>query len=84
MKPHDAAGARCRGLLEQLSRYIDGDLAGVERRTITMHLRRCPCCAELAHRLERTVETCREAGHRRLPSDVRARARARIEELLGH
>ena len=35
---------RCRTLLEQLSRYIDGDLTPVERRSMSAHLRRCPCC----------------------------------------
>ena len=73
---------RCRALLEQLSSYIDDDLAPAERRALTAHLRRCPCCQTMADSLKHTVEACRKAGTTRLPADVRARARARIATLL--
>jgi anti-sigma factor RsiW len=80
MKPHDPS--RCRDLLERLSLYIDGDLKGAARRSLVNHLRRCPCCDEFARSLQRTVRLCQNAGKRRLPPDVRARARARIEHLM--
>jgi anti-sigma factor RsiW len=73
---------RCRALLEQLSKYIDDDLAPAERRALTAHLRRCPCCRTMADSLKHTVEACRKAGTTRLPADVRVRARARIATLL--
>ncbi len=73
---------RCRALLGQLSRFVDGDLDGVERRTMVMHLKQCPCCEELAESLQRTVEACHQAGRSRLPADVRRRARARIAAML--
>ena len=73
---------RCRALLEQLSRYIDDDLSPAERRTLTAHLRRCPCCQTMADSLKHTVDACRKAGTARLPADVRVRARARIATLL--
>lgn len=76
------ASDRCRSLLEQLSRYIDDDLTPAQRRTLTAHLRRCPCCQSMADSLKHTVETCRKAGTARLPADVRVRARARIATLL--
>ena len=74
--------SRCRDLLERLSLYVDGDLKGAPRRQLIAHLRRCPCCEEFAESLKRTVILCQEAGRTRLPADVRARARARIAELL--
>jgi anti-sigma factor RsiW len=80
MTRHD--GAHCRELLEELSRYIDGEMDARERRSIVTHLRRCPCCEEFADSLRRTVVLCQQAGKRRLPADVRARARARIAELM--
>jgi anti-sigma factor RsiW len=76
--PHD----RCRELLEQLSRYVDGDVTGRERRAVMTHLKTCPCCQSMANGLQQTVEACRKAGSARLPADVRARARARIATLL--
>ncbi len=83
MKPHTHhGGTNCRDLLERLSLYIDGDLDARQRRSIVAHLRRCPCCEEFAESLRRTVQLCQEAGRSRLPAAVRARARARIAELL--
>ncbi len=76
------APSQCRDLLERLSLYIDGDLKGPERRSLLSHLRRCPCCEELAESLKRTALLCQEAGKTRLPPAVRARARRRIAELL--
>ncbi len=80
MKTH--AGTDCRELLDRLSRYVDGELTGRERASLVAHLRRCPCCDEFAESLRRTVQLCQEAGRSRLPAAVRARARARIAELL--
>ncbi len=82
MKPHTHDGSNCRELLERLSLYIDGELDARQRRAIVAHLRRCPCCEEFAESLRRTVQLCHEAGQSRLPAAVRARARARIAELL--
>jgi anti-sigma factor RsiW len=81
MKKKTGSG-RCRSLLEQLSKYIDDELTPAQRRSLTAHLRRCPCCQTMAESLKHTVEACRKAGSARLPADVRSRARARIAMLL--
>ena len=73
---------RCRALLEQLSKYIDDDLTPAQSRSLSAHLRRCPCCQTMAGSLKHTVDACRKAGTARLPADVRGRARARIATLL--
>lgn len=77
-----ASEDRCRELLEQLSRYVDGDLGPAERRDMALHLRRCPCCQSMADSLKKTVDACKKAGRTRLPEDVRKRARIRITTLL--
>ncbi len=74
---------RCRALLERLSSYIDNELPPVDRGVIRRHLRHCPCCEQFVEELQRTAILCHDAGHRRLPADVRARAQARIAELIG-
>ena len=74
--------ARCRALVERLSRFIDDDLTAAERRAVRAHLRRCPCCDDFTDGLRRTVRLCQDARSTRLPADVRARARARVRELL--
>jgi len=77
-----ARSDRCRALLERLSRYVDGDLNGAERRAVTAHLRGCPTCNSMAESLKHTVCLCRDASTTRLPPAVRARAKARVAALL--
>lgn len=75
---------RCRALLQQLSRHLDGELTPARRRAIDRHLEACACCGPMAARLRKTLAVCRAAGRLRLPRDVRARAKARIRTLLEH
>jgi anti-sigma factor RsiW len=74
---------RCRDLMQRLSRYVDGDLSGVERRALVAHVRRCPCCESMAQSLKHTAALCRDASRTRLPPAVQARAKARVAALLG-
>lgn len=74
--------ARCRSLLLELSRYLDGDLTPARRRTIERHIDHCTCCRTMAGRLRTTLAACRAASETRLPRAVRLRAAARIRALL--
>ena len=74
--------ARCRALLLELSRHLDGDLTPARRRTVERHINACACCGTMAVRLRRTVAACRAEGKRRLPRDVMSRAAARIRALM--
>ncbi len=74
--------ARCRALLLELSRYLDGDLSTARRRSVERHMKTCACCDMMAANLRRTVAACRAEGARQMPRDVRARAAARIRALV--
>ena len=74
--------ARCRTLLLELSRYLDGDLTPSRRRTVERHIHACACCGTMSARLRRTVAACRAEGKRRPPRDVMLRAAKRIRALL--
>ena len=74
--------ARCRALLLELSRYLDGDLTPARRRMVERHIKTCACCGTMAARLRRTVAACRAEGKRRPPGDVMARAAARMKALI--
>ena len=74
--------ARCRTLILELSRYLDGDLTAACRRTVERHIKACPCCGTMAARMRRTVIACRAEGRRRPPRDVMARAANRIRLLI--
>lgn len=82
MKARARPSARCRKLLLELSRYLDGDLTPARRRTIERHIGACECCGTMAARLRKTVAACRAEGGRRPPRDVRSRAADRIRALI--
>lgn len=74
--------ARCRALLLELSRYVDGDLTPARRRAVERHLDACECCGTMASRLLRTMAACHAAGQRRPPRTVMSRAAKRVKALI--
>jgi anti-sigma factor RsiW len=74
--------ARCRALVLELSRYLDGDLTDARRRAVEKHIKACVCCGTMAARLRRTVAVCRTEGKRRPPRNVMSRAAERIRVLI--
>lgn len=74
--------ARCRKLLLELSRYLDGELTPARRRIVERHVAECECCRTMAARLRKAVAACRAAGGRRPPRDVRSRAADRVRALI--
>ena len=82
MKNPRRPSARCRALLVEASKYLDGDLTPSRRRIVERHLRSCACCGTMKDCLRKTIAACRAEGKTRLPADVRSRAAARIRALL--
>ena len=74
--------ARCRTLLLELSRYLDGDLSPARRRTVERHINACACCGTMAGRLRRTMAACRAEGKRPPPRVVLSRAAERIRAMM--
>lgn len=77
-----AKARTCDLLVEQLSAYLDGDLARRDCERVARHARRCPRCLALTAQLRATIGTCRRAAALPLPVGIRARARASIRALL--
>ena len=74
--------ARCRKLLLELSRYLDGELTPARRRQVEQHIGACECCGTMTVRLRQIVATCRAEGGRRPPRHVIAGAAHRIKALI--
>ena len=81
MTAPDSPSARCRTLLLELSRYLDGDLTPARRQAIERHINACACCGTMAARLRRTMAACRAEGKRQLPRAVISRMEKRIKAL---
>ncbi len=73
--------APCRSR-DELWAYLDGELAADRRRAVARHVRLCQPCTAQARRLRAMLEACRSAGCQALPAAVRARARARVRQLV--
>ena len=69
---------RCRKLLLELSRYLDGELTPARRLAVERHIAACECCGTMTARLRTTVAACRAEGGRRPPRAVLSRAADRI------
>ena len=80
MKP--ATGITCESLLSQMSSYLDGDLPELTCAAIEQHATACVECERVIAEFRTATGLCRSAGNAPLPDDVRARARARVRELL--
>lgn len=55
----EVAGIRCGAVLEQLSAYVDGELAAEEEALIEAHLRGCDWCEHFGGRFADTVRSLR-------------------------
>ena len=70
---------------DDLWAYLAGELPADRRRAVARHMHTCPACLARARRLRAMLEACRSAGCQALPADVRARARARVRQVVrGH
>jgi anti-sigma factor RsiW len=72
----------CKGILANISGYLDGELDATACDAIERHCQVCPTCAALVKSLRETVGLCRQAGSTPLPDAVRQRARDSVRRLL--
>ncbi len=65
--------SQCRGMLSDLSEYIDGELDEDLCEEIDRHLSECGNCRVMVDTLRKTVILYREMGHEEVPADAKAR-----------
>ena len=78
----DSVQPACRGILANISAYLDGDLEATVCDEIEQHCRTCPSCRELVDGLREDIGLCRRAAVAPLPEAVRRRARDSVRRLL--
>jgi anti-sigma factor RsiW len=61
----------CKYFCEQLSDYLEGEIAEDECRYLEEHLNECPPCAILFQSLKTTVSLCGNAVSDEIPEDVK-------------
>lgn len=70
----------CKGVIRELSNYIDGDLDLAMKQELERHLGHCEDCTMIVDQTKKTVEIFCDSAPVALPSDMRAR----LHEALHH
>lgn len=81
----EVAGLRCFQVLEQLSAYLDGELAPAREAQVEAHLSGCEVCARFGDEIGRVVRRLKAdlAGAAPLGGELSARLRAALDRELG-
>ena len=72
----------CKGVLADISAYLDGELETTACDAIERHCQECASCAAMVNGLRESVGLCRQAATAPLPDAVRQRAREGVRRLL--
>lgn len=72
----------CRGVIRELSNFLDGDLDPVVRAELERHLEHCEDCRMVLDTTRKTVHLFCHAEAVPLPDDVRDRLHKAIEMRL--
>jgi anti-sigma factor RsiW len=63
----------CKGVIHELSSYIDGDLDLAMKQELEKHLGHCEDCTMIVDQTKKTLEIFCDSEPVALPSDVRTR-----------
>jgi predicted anti-sigma-YlaC factor YlaD len=73
----------CRGLVRELSSYLEGDLDVTVMAELEIHLSRCEDCRIIVDTTRKTIEIYCKAEPVPLPEDVRVRLHQTLFARLG-
>jgi predicted anti-sigma-YlaC factor YlaD len=73
----------CKGLLRELSAYLDGELGSETLSEIQIHLERCKDCRVIVDTTRQTIQIYYNARPLPLPDDVRERLHQALRNRLG-
>ena len=74
----------CQSFLDDLSDYIDGDLAAEFRVTFETHLAKCPNCWVVLDETQKTVEIVQRFDCHPMPVDVKDRLLEALSSKLNN
>jgi predicted anti-sigma-YlaC factor YlaD len=73
----------CRGVIRELSSYLDGDVDVTVLSELEIHLKRCEDCRLIVDTTRKTIEIYCKAEPVPLPQDVRIRLHETLIRHLG-
>ena len=72
----------CKGVIRELSNYIDGDLDPAAKQELERHLEHCEDCTMTVDQTRKSIEILCDSRPVELPSDVRSRLHAAMRQKL--
>ena len=72
----------CKGVIREISNYIDGDLDPVVRQELERHLGHCEDCTMIVDQTRKSIEILCDSRPVALPTDVRARLHAALRHKI--
>lgn len=73
---------RCPDTARLISRYLEGDLSSEVCGRLERHVAECGACGEACDSLRVVLGACRDLGRDRIPADVSATVRRRLQEWI--
>ena len=73
----------CKGVIQELSDYLDGELDAGLARELQRHLEDCPDCRLVVNTTQRTIELYCNSEPLPLPAGVRERLDRALAKKLG-
>lgn len=73
----------CKGVIRELSNYIDGDLDPTVKQELEHHLEHCEDCTMIVDQTKKSIEILCDSRPVELTPDVRSRLHAALREKTG-
>ena len=73
----------CKGVIRELSNYIDGDLDPAVKQELERHLGHCEDCTMIVDQTKKSIEILCDSKPVELPSEVRSRLHAALRRKIG-
>ena len=72
----------CKGVIREISNYIDGDLDPVVKQELERHLEHCEDCTMIVDQTRKSIEILCDSRPVALPSEVRARLHTALRRKI--
>ena len=73
----------CKGVIREISNYIDGELDAVVKHELEHHLTECHDCTVVVDQTKKSIEILCDSQPIPLPVELRSRLHAALREKLG-
>ena len=73
----------CKGVIREISNYIDGALALAEKQELERHLEHCGDCKMVVDQTKLTVDVYCDSEPVELPTDVKSRLHEAVRRKIG-